>query len=249
MVSDRWHLPNSPELDIAALSRIFDKVTNSYKYLFFLSLLDILQRRQFDVEAPITFREIIIEILANAWYPHTYFQLSFGTQDQITSSLDALNLPSSQAVIPFNDRDKEQLRQIISTCNLDQIVKRLTRFVPFRLLSPFLDSEIKAEKIDKGKGTKLEYAIPAIAANLFYTQKPPYCFGSSEHTQVKAWEYKDCISLIVHPAWGGYLESNYTIVKSWASWHWLDYMKQKNPHIFAIANKIFTSQERAFLPD
>jgi hypothetical protein len=188
-------------------------------------------------------------MLANAWYPYTYFKLSFGTQDQIKSSLDALNLPGSQAVTTFNDRDKEQLRQTISTRHLNQILKRLTRFVPFRLLSPFLESEIKAEKIDKGKGTKLEYAIPAIAANLFYTQKPLYCFGSSKHTQVKAWAYKDCISIIVHPAWAGYLEINYTIVKSWASWHWLDYMKQKNPHIFAIANKIFTSQERAFLPN
>ena len=249
MVGDRWHLPDSQELDIAALSRIFDKVTNSYKYLFFLSLLDILKRRQFDVEAPITFREIIIEMLANAWYPHTYFKLSFGTQDQITSSLDALNLPSSQAVTTFNDRDKEQLRKIISKRNLNQTVKRLTRFVPFRLLSSFLDRELQSEKIDKGKGTKLEYAIPAIAANLFYTQKPLYCFGSSEHTQVKAWEYKDCISLIVHPAWARYLEINYIIVKSWAYWHWLDYMKQKNPHISAITNKIFTSQERAFLPN
>lgn len=249
MIGDRWPLPDSPYLDIAALFYIFDKVTNSYKFLFFLSVLDILKRRKFQVEEPITFREIIIEMLANAWYPHTYFKLAFGTQDQIASSLDALNLPIIQISNHFTDEDKEKLRHYIARYRLKQTVKRLTRFVPFRLLSPFLDSEIVAEKIDKGKGTKLEYAIPAIAASLFYSQKPLYCFGSTEHTQVKAWEYKDCISLIIHPEWGLYLENNYTSVKSWASWHWLDYMKQKNPHIAGIAGKLFTSQERAFLPD
>jgi len=40
--------PFSLDLDVAALSRLFSNTTNSYKFLFFLSLLDILKRNRFE---------------------------------------------------------------------------------------------------------------------------------------------------------------------------------------------------------
>jgi len=43
-------LPPSPPLDIEALSRLFDRTTNSYKYLFFLGLMDELRQRHFERE-------------------------------------------------------------------------------------------------------------------------------------------------------------------------------------------------------
>lgn len=80
-------LPNSEKVNVAALSQIFNSTTNSYKYLFFLSLLDILKRNKFKSFTSITFEDIIIEMLANAWYSHSYSRLSFGTQDQIANRL------------------------------------------------------------------------------------------------------------------------------------------------------------------
>jgi hypothetical protein len=85
-------LPETEGLNVAAFARLFDKTTTSYKYVFFLSLLDILRRRNFDAEAPISFRELLIEILVNAWYPYTYFKLSFGIQDKIAIKLYSLAL-------------------------------------------------------------------------------------------------------------------------------------------------------------
>lgn len=40
--------PASDDLNIAGLSRVFEDTTNSYKYIFFLSMLDVLKRRGFD---------------------------------------------------------------------------------------------------------------------------------------------------------------------------------------------------------
>ena len=85
-------LPTSERVNVAVLTRIFADTTNSYKYLFFLSLLDILNRRNFEVLSPISFQEMIVEMLANAWFPHTFFKLSFGAQDQIANKLDSLAL-------------------------------------------------------------------------------------------------------------------------------------------------------------
>ena len=70
-------LPTSETVNVQILSKIFDNITNSYKYLFFLSLLDILRRRKFEILSAISFQEIVVEMLSNAWYPHNYFKLSF----------------------------------------------------------------------------------------------------------------------------------------------------------------------------
>jgi hypothetical protein len=43
------NLPNSDNLNISAFSELFNDTTNSYKYLFFLAVLDILEERHFDI--------------------------------------------------------------------------------------------------------------------------------------------------------------------------------------------------------
>jgi transcriptional regulator with XRE-family HTH domain len=117
-------LPKSDTVDVSTLSRLLKKTTNSYKYLFFISILDILERRQFDALSPISFREIIIEMLANAWYTHTYFKLSFGLQDKISNKLDSLNIDISDTKIIFQDTDKRHLRRTISDININKPLYR-----------------------------------------------------------------------------------------------------------------------------
>ena len=83
-------LPHSDELDIAALSGLFRHTTNSYKYLFFLSLLTLIKDRNFEISDGIPLGDIEIEMLVTAWYPHVFFKLSFGTQDKISSALQLI---------------------------------------------------------------------------------------------------------------------------------------------------------------
>jgi transcriptional regulator with XRE-family HTH domain len=136
-------LPQSKTVNISVLSGLFTNTTNSYKYLFFLSLLDILKRREFEILSPISFREIIIEMLANAWYPHTYFKLSFGTQDKIAEKLDSLKLEISEPILKFTDTDKKLLRKTIGNQDIDDIVTFIRRYVPFRLIRPFFEQELR----------------------------------------------------------------------------------------------------------
>jgi hypothetical protein len=142
MMSD--YLPDSDILQITILSRIFNKTTNSYKYLFFLALLDILESKNFDNQEQINFKEIAIEMLANAWYPHIYFKLSFGVQDQVSNKLDSLNLDFEK----FQNSNKNNLKKVISNCSLDGVINGhgLLRFVPFRLIRPFFENETRRIK-------------------------------------------------------------------------------------------------------
>jgi transcriptional regulator with XRE-family HTH domain len=237
LVFEPKQLPTSEDLNIPALSRVFKDRATSYKYLFFIALLDILKRRQFDVLSPISFQEIIVEMLANAWYPHTYFKLSFGSNDQIAKTLDSLSLQIDEPILKFTDTDKKLLRKTISSQDLTGVVKHLTRYVPFRLIIPFLED--KLEGVSRAKGNDLDVAMPSIAENFFEGNKPLYRFDSNQ--------YKSCRSIIFHPEWAAYIERHYAIVRGWASWEWLAYMQQMNPSIPALVNKIFMPQQRGSL--
>jgi hypothetical protein len=231
------NLPESDEVNVAALSRLFEDTTTSYKYLFFTSLLDILRRRQFEVLLSISFEEIIVEMLANAWFPHTYFKLSFGVSDKIAIKLDSLSLSISEPILKFTDTDKKLLRETIGNQDLRGIVSDLKRYVPFRLIIPFLVEELTS--VSRAKGNELELAMPTIADQYFQIRKPIYRFDSTR--------YSDCKALYVHPDWAVYLQKHYVIIRGWSAWEWLKYMQIRNPNVPSIVNKLFMPQQRASL--
>lgn len=228
------NLPESEHLNIAALSRLFSNTTNSYKYLFFLSLLDILNRRHFEVLSPISFQELIVEMLANAWYPHTFFKLSFGSQDKISQKLDSLELTIDKPILQFKDTDKRLLRKTIAAQNLKDAVSHLRRYVPFRLILPFLETEL--QDVSRGKGNHVDGVMPAIADLHFEDKKPLYRFDSTMQ--------KNCHSILVHPDWATYLERHYTIVRGWVAWEWMEYMQKRNSSTPSISNKLFAPTKR-----
>lgn len=236
--ADARKLPNSEEVNIAALTRLFADTTNSYKYIFFISVLDIIKRRNFDISENISFDEIIIEMLANAWYPHTYFKLSFGTRDKISESLDLLDLTVEEPVLKFTDTDKNLLRSTIKKQNLKKINQKLKRYVPFRLIVPFLENELQGIE-NKNQGNTLDIRVPRAAETYFNDRKPLYCFNSDN--------YSSCNAIILHPSWGTYLEKHYSIVRGWASWEWLDYMQRRNPNTPGIIYKLFAPSKRESL--
>lgn len=227
-------LPQSERVNIGVLAQFFNNTTNSYKYLFFLSLLDILKRRHFETLSPISFEEIIIEMLANAWYPHTYFKLSFGTQDQIANKLDYLELEITEPILNFRDTDKKLLRKIIQSQNLEDIITFIGKYVPFRLIRPFFAGETRG-LLD----AKVNQTIINLANNQFEKTKPIYCFNSQS--------LKDCSAILLHQDWVEYIAENYSIVRGWVSWEWLGYMQKCNPSVPAVANKLFPPQQRESL--
>lgn len=235
MFSQSLHLPNSQSLNIAGFSRLFADTTTSYKYLLFIALLDILQRRKFDQNTSISFREILIEMLANAWYPHTYFKLSFGTQDKITDKLDSLNLVITEPILKFQDKDKKDLRETINTQELKELVSYFKKNVFSRLIRPFLLDQLKIFNVDY----EVVIKTPEIAHKCWESHKPLYCFNSH------AWQ--ECDAIIWHPEWVSYIENNYVIVRGWVCWEWLQYMQKCNPNVPAIANKLFAPQQRSSL--
>jgi hypothetical protein len=94
-------------------------------------------------------------------------------------------------IIQFKDPDKTLLRQAIATQNLKATITHLRRYVPFRLIIPFLEADLG--QVSRGKGNQLDVAMPAIAHRHFDSRRPFYRFDSIE--------YNNCQGILPHPDW------------------------------------------------
>ena len=74
------NIPQSRLLSTVRLSKIFANTVATYKYFWFLSILQIHAKTE---DLRIDVWNIVIRMVANAWYPIHYFHLSFGKSDSL----------------------------------------------------------------------------------------------------------------------------------------------------------------------
>ncbi|HEY3998891.1 MAG TPA: HNH endonuclease domain-containing protein [Candidatus Xenobia bacterium] len=215
-------LPPWQGLNIGALSRLFSERTNSYKFLMFRALLDILKAYRFDVAEPIPFQKLAVEILMNAWYPHCFFKLSFGRQDRLAQWLDDYPL---QLLTGLGKVDTQAIRSTLEHNLKDQAIHHMLRYVRLRLLSAFFAEDLAGLSDSRKNKTILE-----LSQREFELRKPLY---RVEQT-----------AIVVHPHWADYLQTHYAIVSAWASWEWLRYMQRCNPNTPNLSSKLSPPLER-----
>ena len=75
-------LPQSDILSTRHLNRVFDDTTATYKFYWLLGLLEYIAKGK----SRISIKEMIVSMVANAWYPVAFFRLSFGKLPRVTWS-------------------------------------------------------------------------------------------------------------------------------------------------------------------
>ncbi|NOX09797.1 MAG: hypothetical protein GXP22_09995 [Gammaproteobacteria bacterium] len=97
-----------------------------------------------------------------AWFPHYYFKLSFGLQDQcakiLSQYLDKYSVEINENTITGNNVD--QLRLSINNWLHEnpKALQRLMCYVPYRLLTPFCEHEVQGISDGAKHRTIGEYA-------------------------------------------------------------------------------------------
>ena len=137
------NLPSEGVVDVARLSRIYDNTTATYKFYWFVSIINLISanpdRRVF------SFEEIIAGMIAEAWYPIHYFRLSFGKLDSLESNIFEIQRTLD---IPI-DANKDVVRETILKNKEIQSVRRclsiFTLNVPYRFLSPWIPKATNAQ--------------------------------------------------------------------------------------------------------
>jgi len=224
-ISNRLNdLPYSERVNVPALLGVFDRTTTSYKYIYFLSLLDILEATGFN-QLVIKYDDILLEMLANAWYPHNFFKLSFGVNDRIAQELDRLNINLDGKRLTNNAASKQQLKEILSY--KDYTKNHLLDMVPYRLLTPFF-----ADRLRREKDSRKNRLIFMLTYDQFDTAKPFYVFSA------------DYDAIIMNPEWMLYFYENLKVIRAFICWNWLEYMQRRNPSVPNLQMKLFPPNSR-----
>ena len=82
-------LPENQDLPIDRLASVFRNVTNSYKFYWFLTILELIESS--DSDGVLSLEDISIRMLSNVWYPLDFYKLSFGKQDGFKPLMHIVN--------------------------------------------------------------------------------------------------------------------------------------------------------------
>jgi len=178
----------------------------------------------------IPLKTVIINLLQFGWYPHRFFRLSYGPTDQVGKALDELDFAIDEQAIT-HPQTRDSLRAAIEAQFTRIRAQRFTRFVPYRLLTPFFSQELRGQP-DHRKND----LIVQLARQSFATDNAPfYCFNEAND------------SLIIHPHWQAYFQRHYAIVRGWALLQWARYLQANNPSVPAILFKLEPPTQRSSL--
>lgn len=219
MPTQPYHLPSSGSLDISSLSRIFNNTVATYKYYWFLAILD---QHVKDGKSRINMWDIIISMIANAWYPVHYFKLSFGKSDSMYKAIHGIRSLTGLPIDAGREIIQERLKTEFEKGNKD-LKKELKVFslnVPFRFLSPWIRTDSNKEMVVRSQS--FEYGC-------LYALRPDADGG---------------FDMNINPIWSDYLHENYQILLDFTYWNLTNFLQVRNPNVPNIPNKLIRPEIR-----
>ncbi|MGD9938591.1 MAG: HNH endonuclease domain-containing protein [Clostridia bacterium] len=216
-------LPESGQLDIPVMARLFADRTNSYKYFFFLAILDHIDGAtagtMAGLDRPIPLESLAVDMVLAAWYPHGFCRLSLGSQDMLQHAVDGVDWGHVRGSwIGSGSREWQHLRE---TCARQLDAAALVRYVPYRLIRPFYATETR------GLADHLvNERIAELADNTTADHRSPYFFSA------------DRKRIILDPSWLEYLSRNSAILRGWTRFRLAEYLQARNPSIPGIVAKL-----------
>lgn len=221
-------LPQSNNLPIGVLASIFENVTNSYKFYWFLSILDSISGQQSPI-LPIS--NLLARMIVGVWYPTNYYRLSFGKQDR----LGEISLELAKTSSLTSDSKRQVIIQTIEAylqedMPLSQHIKSLGNYVPYRFLRPFFASQLRGKE-----DWKVNRTIVSFAQQAFISQKQPclYRFINQHGPAIE-----------IQPHWYSYLNQHLSILTDYCLWNLACYLQKRNPNVPNINSKLFEPCQR-----
>lgn len=209
-------IPQSRTLATRYLNRVFDKTVATYKYYWFLGILDLYVKQG---KTRLNVWDIMITMVANAWYPVNYFRLSFGKSESLYEAILTLqqgyNIPINISVEDLVNL----LHRMVEHKDIRSQLNFLQRNVPYRFLRPWIDTSndremlLRSQTFENGCLYKLE-------------------------------KKDDSLWIELNPVWLPYLQENYDILTSFAYWGLVNFLQLRNPNVPNIPSKLIRREER-----
>lgn len=215
------NLPQHDKIDVRILERVLSDryLTLSYKLFWFKSIIEFVMKG----ETVLCFHDIVYDMIASAWYMVTEYKLKLGYRDNLYKVIEYISntykIPSTENkanIIEFLNKTHDQ--------EIEEIVKTLFNYVPYRLISPFY--EVKRRKV---KESRKNLTIVELSYN---DDRAIYGFNIEEN------------QIVINDIWKEYIQENYNILMGWINYKLINYLQKKNPNVPAIPFKLKPPYER-----
>lgn len=213
-------IPQLDSLSTNRLSRVFNNTVATYKYYWLISILNI---HMSTGATRISIWDIVISMVANAWYPIHYFRLSFGKSDSMYVAIKTIRELTD---LPYDASKKlieETLRDQLDKKEIKAALRVFTLNVPFRFLSPWINTSENKDVVRRSH--------------------------SFENGALYALHKDDIEDWIIelNPAWCDYLKQHYSILLDFAYWNLTLFLQTRNPNVPNIPNKLIRPEARKSL--
>ena len=204
-------LPNINHLPIHYLASCFNNTSATYKYYWFLSIIQSVENGN----GKINKRELFARMIANAWFTVNYFHISFGKQDKLQSAIEFIREFENLTI----DEDRNKIFQsLIDTKNANTLnqLKYFNNQVPHWFLSPWFP-RIQNET-DTNREKRIYHESKAFNEKCLYAL----------HDEI----------IEINPIWEEYLIDNAKVLKDFCYWNLSLFLQAKNPNVPDIPNKL-----------
>ena len=209
-------IPQSDILTTNRLGKVFSNTVATYKFFWFVSIMQIHAKSD---NPRISVWDIVIRMVANAWYPIHYFRLSFGKSDSLFDIVMELQRITQIPIDANAETIICSLKERLGDRQIRKLLNTLTLNVPYRFLSPWIntsDNKLMVERSQTLENGCL-YALHKDADD-FYIE--------------------------LNPAWDKYLHAHYNILVDFAYWNLTLFLQTRNPNVPAIPNKLIRPEIR-----
>lgn len=213
-------IPQSDTISTSIMNRVFDKTTATYKFYWFLSLLDMHVKEQ---KSEMLALDVASRMVAYAWYPIEYFKLSFGKGDRMAQIIPKI---ADMTGITVDDKLESKTDAIMQATSgnpkVKAEVKILLRNVPFWFQTPWIETNNEHEMIARSQ---------TLENDCLY--------------MLSGWG--EDLTVTINQKWSEYLKTNYEILRDFTLWNLTLFLQARNPNVPNISGKLIRPEEREAL--
>jgi hypothetical protein len=202
------------------LGQVFNDTTNSYKLLWFLGLLSLVQRPRAET---LPLADALTEMATAGWHPVCLYRLTLGRQDKLQHAILEIQTASK---LPPEAKAAEVRKFVAASPSARGQLDGFCRYVPTRFLSPWFKDQLTGRK-DSEKDRLIVQLAQASQNGPLPT---PYWF---EADRVR-----------FNPSWRHFLLDNLAVVQAFAEYQFAHYLQTRNPNVPGIINKLSAPTER-----
>lgn len=212
-------LPKSDILPIEKLGSVFNNTAATYKYYWFLSILDLVVK---EGKTRLSIWEVVANMVASAWYPIHYFHISFGKSDSMDKQIRLIREETS---MPIDLAKKDIVAQLLDPQEekkMHKLMRVFTLNVPYRFLMPWLNTTDDKLTVE---------------------------FSRSFHNQcLYSLTMEDGVMYVtINPQWLDYMTRNYAVLHDFAYWNLTLFLQSRNPNVPNIPSKLIKPITRSSL--